>query len=94
MAKRVKTNYDRGYVNAMDKIRVFIESSSKVMYKQKGRNTMALYNTCKRMIERGQTAGMAKKLDIFYAANKLTDEQYAELTEMLNEKDSAEKADQ
>ena len=55
---------------------------------------MALYNTCKRMIERGQTAGMAKKLDIFYAANKLTDEQYAELTEMLKEKDSAEKADQ
>lgn len=37
---------------------------------------------------------MAKKLDIFYAANKLTDEQYAELTEMLNEKDSAAKADQ
>ena len=32
MAKRVKTNYDRGYMNAMDKIRVFIESSSKVMY--------------------------------------------------------------
>ena len=27
-----ETNYDRGYVNAMDKIRVFIESSSKVMY--------------------------------------------------------------
>lgn len=50
---------------------------------------MALYNTCKRMIERGQTAGMAKKLDIFYAANKLTDEQYAELTEMLTEKASA-----
>lgn len=61
---------------------------------QKFADTMALYNTCKRMIERGQTAGMAKKLDIFYAANKLTDEQYAELTEMLNEKDSAEKADQ
>lgn len=50
---------------------------------------MALYNTCKRMIERGKTAGMAKKLDIFYAANKLTDEQYAELTEMLTEKTSA-----
>ena len=31
---------------------------------------MALYNTCKRMIERGQTAGMEKKLDIFYAAAK------------------------
>lgn len=24
--KRVKATYDRGYVNAMDKIRVFIES--------------------------------------------------------------------
>ena len=50
---------------------------------------MALYNTCKRMIERGQTGGLAKKMDIFYAANKLTDEQYAELTEMLTEKTSA-----
>ena len=58
-------------------------------HKQKGMTTIALYNTCKRMIERGQTAGMAKKLDIFYAANKLTDEQYAELTEMLAEKTSA-----
>ena len=54
---------------------------------------MALYNTCKRMIERGQTGGLAKKLDIFYAAAKLTDEQYAELTEMLNKKDSAAKAE-
>lgn len=36
MAKRVKTDYDRGYVNAMDKIRVFIESSSKVMYVDPG----------------------------------------------------------
>ena len=30
--ERVKTTYDRGYVNAMDKIRVFIESNQKVMY--------------------------------------------------------------
>lgn len=50
---------------------------------------MALYNTCKRMIERGLIDGMEKKLDIFYAAAKLTDEQYAELTEMLTEKTSA-----
>lgn len=27
-----KTAYDRGYVNAMGKIRVFIESNQKVMY--------------------------------------------------------------
>ena len=50
---------------------------------------MALYSTIKRMIERGQTGGLAKKLDIFYAAAKLTDEQYAELTEMLTEKTGA-----
>lgn len=37
-------------------------------HEQKGMTTMALYRTCKRMIERGQTAGMEKKLDIFYAA--------------------------
>lgn len=32
MRRRVKTSYDRGYVNAIDKIRVFIESNQKVMY--------------------------------------------------------------
>ena len=43
-----------------------------------------LYRTLKRMIERGQTAGMAEKLDIFYAADKLTGDEYAELTGMLH----------
>lgn len=43
MAKRVKTNYDRGYVNAMDKIRVFIESSSKVMYVDRERQRIIRY---------------------------------------------------
>ena len=42
-----------------------------------------LYRTLKRMIERGQTAGMAEKLDIFYAADKLTEAQYTELTGLL-----------
>lgn len=32
MGYRVKTNYDRGYVNAMDKVCVFIESNQKVMF--------------------------------------------------------------
>ena len=32
MGYRVKTNYDRGYVNAMDKVRVFIENNQKVMF--------------------------------------------------------------
>lgn len=42
-----------------------------------------LYRTLKRMIERGQTAGMSEKLDIFFAADKLTQEEYVELTAML-----------
>nr|DAU07546.1 MAG TPA: hypothetical protein [Caudoviricetes sp.] len=43
------------------------------LHEQKGRNTMEFYNACNLMIERGQTAGMAKKLDILYAAVKLTE---------------------
>lgn len=43
-----------------------------------------LYRTLKRMIERGQTAGMAEKLDIFYAADKLSEAEYMELTAMLS----------
>lgn len=53
---------------------------------------MVLYRTCKRMIERGSTGGLAEKIDIFYAAGKLTDEHYAELTEMLNEKEAQSNA--
>lgn len=32
MTKTVKRRYDRGYVDATDKLRVFIESRSKVMF--------------------------------------------------------------
>ena len=53
---------------------------------------MVLYRTCKRMIERGSTDGLAEKIDIFYAAGKLTDEHYAELTEMLNKKEAQSNA--
>lgn len=42
-----------------------------------------LYRTLKRMIERGNIDGMRDKLDIFYAADKITKEQYAELVNML-----------
>lgn len=42
-----------------------------------------LYRTLKRMIERGQTAGMGAKLDIFFAADKLTEAEYSELTGLL-----------
>ncbi len=42
-----------------------------------------LYRALKRMIERGQTQGMETKLDIFFAADKLTEEEYTELLAML-----------
>nr|DAG37904.1 MAG TPA: Short C-terminal domain [Caudoviricetes sp.] len=43
-----------------------------------------LYRTLKRMIERGQTGGIETKIDIFFAAGKLTEEEYNELIGMLN----------
>lgn len=45
-----------------------------------------LYRTCKRLIERGQTAGLADKLDIFYARGRITEDEYKELTELLEAK--------
>lgn len=46
-----------------------------------------LYRTLKRMIERGQTAGMEAKLDVFYAADKITEAEYTELTAMLTKEE-------
>lgn len=43
-----------------------------------------LYRTLKRMIERGQTDGLEEKIDIFFAAGKLTEAEYTELIGMLN----------
>lgn len=45
-----------------------------------------LYRTLKRMIERGQTDGIEEKMDIFYAAGKLSEAEYSELIGMLNNK--------
>lgn len=42
-----------------------------------------LYRTLKRMIEKGFTEGISEKIDIFFAANKLTEEEYNELMSML-----------
>lgn len=42
-----------------------------------------LYRTLKRMIERGQTNGLEAKIDIFFAASKLTESEYQELIAML-----------
>lgn len=49
-----------------------------------------LYRTLKRMIERGQTDGLEEKIDVFYAAGKLTEGEYAELIAMLHPEDEHE----
>lgn len=43
-----------------------------------------LYRTLKRMIERGQTDGMEDKIDIFFAASKLTESEYNSLLALLH----------
>ena len=43
-----------------------------------------LYRTLKRMIERGQTEGLEEKIDVFYAAGKLTEAEYNELIVLLH----------
>lgn len=43
-----------------------------------------LFRTLKRMIERGQTDGIEEKIDVFYAAGKLAEEEYTELMAMLH----------
>lgn len=45
-----------------------------------------LYRICKRLIERGQTAGLAEKLDVFYAIGRITEAEYKELIELLEDK--------
>ena len=42
-----------------------------------------LYRTIKRMIERGQTEGLEEKIDIFFAAGKLTETEYNDLMALL-----------
>ena len=47
---------------------------------------MELYEVCARMIERGKTMGLRKKLDVFYAASdRLSEEEYKKLCQMLGE---------
>ena len=42
-----------------------------------------IYRTIKRMIEKGLTDGLEHKIDVFYAAGKLTGDEYSELIELL-----------
>ena len=47
-----------------------------------------IYALLKRMITKGnyEKEDMQNKLDIFFAVNRITEEQYLELTELINSK--------
>lgn len=47
-----------------------------------------LYRTLRRMIERGQTSGLADRIDVFYAMGKLGEDEYKELTELLTKQEA------
>lgn len=42
-----------------------------------------LYRTLKRLIALGRTDGLEERIDILFAADKLTEDEYNELTELL-----------
>ena len=42
-----------------------------------------VYNLCKLLIDRGRTEGLQEKMDVYLAADRLTTEEYSELTAML-----------
>ena len=42
-----------------------------------------LYRVLVRLIEAGQTEGLAEKIDVFFAYGKLTEQEYLELLAML-----------
>jgi hypothetical protein len=44
---------------------------------------MSAYKICKLLISIGRTAGLQTKVNMFYACNQLTDEEYTELTNAL-----------
>ena len=44
-----------------------------------------IYLICKQLIAMGKTEGLAEKIDVYYLANRITEEQYRELLELLGE---------
>lgn len=44
---------------------------------------LMLFKTLKALIIKGRTEGLAEKIDIFFAAGKLTESEYNELTAIL-----------
>jgi len=47
---------------------------------------MSAYSICKLLITLGRTTGLQEKVNMFYSCGQLTDDQYAELTNILTPK--------
>ena len=43
-----------------------------------------IFNILTRLIEKGQTEGLADKIDVFFAVGKITEDEYKALLELLN----------
>ena len=43
----------------------------------------SVYLLCTKLIALGKTEGLQKKIDVYYANDRLSDEEYTELCEML-----------
>ena len=43
------------------------------------------YLLCKRLIEKGKIVGLKDKMDVFLLSDRLTEEEYRELTLMIQE---------
>lgn len=50
-----------------------------------------LYRIIKRLIENNETDGLTEKIDVFYATNKITAEEYEELTGLLLQQNQGKK---
>lgn len=46
-----------------------------------------LYRMLKRLIELGKTEGLEERIDVFFAAGKITEAQYNELIESLKKQE-------
>lgn len=46
------------------------------------------YNLCMKLIKIGKTDGLMEKVDVYYLANRLTEDEYKELASILNPSDT------
>lgn len=46
-----------------------------------------LYRMLKRLIELGRTEGLEERIDVFFAAGKITEDQYNALNELLKKQE-------